>query len=60
MEIAKEEMKMNKKGYAATCSKYNSTNIKYDYQNTRINSNVNKASTLVKCVDCGYETTEEK
>lgn len=49
---------MNKKGYAVTCSKCESSNIKYDYLSTTINVKENKASTPVKCLDCGYETTE--
>ncbi len=51
---------MNKKGYLVTCSKCSSTNIEHDYQNTTINSIDNKTSTPVKCLDCGYETVEEK
>ncbi|MGN8845700.1 hypothetical protein ACTNDN_23145 [Niallia sp. HCP3S3_B10] len=49
---------MNKKGYVVTCSKCESSNIKYDHLNSFINVNDNKTSTPVKCLDCGYETTE--
>lgn len=50
---------MNKKGYAVTCCKCDSINIKYDYRKTTLNIRDNKASTPIKCLDCGYETFEE-
>lgn len=51
---------MNKKGYAVTCSKCESRNIKYDYLNTTMNVKNNKISTPIKCLDCDYETIETK
>ena len=51
---------MNNEGYSVICSKCGSTNIKYDYQNTTINSKDNRSSTPVKCLDCNYETVETK
>lgn len=48
------------KGYAVTCSKCKSTNIKYDHHNTKFNHQNKKVSVLVKCLDCDYEVTEER
>ncbi len=51
---------MNKKGYIITCSKCESSNVKYDYLNTIMQIKDSKAITPVKCLDCGYETIETK
>lgn len=49
---------INNKGYAATCSKCNSTNIKINYIKTTFNMSNRETSTPVICFDCVYVTTE--
>lgn len=51
---------MNKKEYAITCNECKSTNVKYDYLNAKIDSENREVSIPVKCLDCGYETTEKR
>lgn len=49
---------MNKEGYAVTCSKCGSYEIKYEYEKTTVNAKTNETKTPVICLECGHKTYE--